>query len=650
VNAYFLYAQAASLVPGNQDYSRQRAALQARVMQTVTTSLMPPAEPDERMAFRMATEEITATEAIEGRRGIEPPRLRDPGTRRDFDLRGTSRLLWGAVGDAFGVAMGFEPDYQSENPVTFRANQVTLEEAIRILEVSTNTFIVPLSRAQALVFNDTEQKRTDNLPVVAVALPIPERISIQEAQELASGIQQTMDLRRIAVDAGRRVIFIRDQEAKVLGARKILSDLSRHRAQVAIGVELISSFRNSALSYGLSLPTLAPFVNFSDFLNNLGQAVAGFANYATFGGGATLLGMGIADASAIATLSRASADSLIRTDMVSLNGQPVTLRIGDRYPIITGRFGDPTGGENSTALTQFTDIGLTLEVTPTVHAGGEVTLNVEAEYSVLGATSNNGIPVIASRRFQGDARMQFGQWGVLAGLATTSATDTQTGIPFLAKIPLIGRLFRRNTVTRDTGQVLIVLKPELVAEPPWEEPSEPIYVGTERALALISNVVERAPAIELAPVPVAPPVIEPLDLLPPAPEAYVPPVMPPIRVIEAPLPKLPGFDFLALVLPKPPVVDEPRPRRTAAENNELGRQLIAQGRYFEAIEALTEALRQQPNLATAYNARGFTYLLLRDYGHALADLDQALRLAPDYPNAKHNREVAQREADRSRAL
>ncbi len=483
LNAYLLYAHASALAPNNAEYLAQKMAMQARVMGSAISTVTEPTEEGERMAYRIETEELSPSDAIEGRRGVEPPRLRESAERFSFDLRGTARPLWEAVGEAFGITILFGPDYQSAAAMPFRVREVSMEEAIRILETITNSFIVPLNETQALVFNDTMDNRNNSVPEVSVAIPIPERISVQDAQELASGIQQTMELRRIAVDAGRRVIFIRDQEAKVMGARKIISDLSRNRAQVEIEIEFISAFRNSALTYGMSLPSSAPIVNFGDFFNRTGAPVGGSGNYATFGGGATLLGVGIADAQAFAMLSRASTDSLLRSQMIALDGQQVTLHIGDRYPIVTGRYGSPNGGTTgSTPQVQYTDLGLILQVTPVVQADGEMSLTVSAEYNVLGATQANGIPIISNRKFDGLVRLKQGEWGIVAGIATASASDTVSGIPLLADIPWVGQFFRKNVQVRDSGQILIVLKPHLVNLPPWETPTKPLYIGTETKL------------------------------------------------------------------------------------------------------------------------------------------------------------------------
>jgi tetratricopeptide (TPR) repeat protein len=86
----------------------------------------------------------------------------------------------------------------------------------------------------------------------------------------------------------------------------------------------------------------------------------------------------------------------------------------------------------------------------------------------------------------------------------------------------------------------------------------------------------------------------------------------------------------------------PADAKSAAACNTRGRELLDQGKYREAIEELSEALRQKPDLALALNARGFAYYRLRDYKHALADFDEAIRLNPNYLNAYQNRSKARK--------
>jgi general secretion pathway protein D len=468
LNAFFLYGRAAASSPGDASLALQGRFLGDRLLQTAATTvgLDPARNPETLMANRIATEELSPTDAIESEAALAPPRLNPSTDRKPFDLRGTSRPVIEEVARAFGIRTVFEPDFPSSPAMTFRTGELTREEAFRSVEAATNTFFVPVNGETVLVFPDTTDKRNGNSPVMAVAVPIPQRMTVQEAQELASGVQQIMELRHIAVDAGRRVIFMRDQEYKIRAARRMISDLARYRAQVSVEVELLSVSRTSSLGIGLSLQNMASIINF-----NAPTSLARIARLST-----SWFGLGLTNAQAFATLSRSSTQSSLRTQLVSLDGQQAQLHVGDRYPVITGLSGF---GDTSVPIIQFQDLGLNLKVTPTVHADGEITLLIEADYNVLGGTASNGIPIISQRKFTGTVRSKADEWAVIAGLAVAQTSNTIEGIAGLANLPGIGRIFERNTSTDDGSQILIILKPRLISEGAWEHPSAAFWMGTE---------------------------------------------------------------------------------------------------------------------------------------------------------------------------
>jgi len=122
---------------------------------------------------------------------------------------------------------------------------------------------------------------------------------------------------------------------------------------------------------------------------------------------------------------------------------------------------------------------LILKVTPTVQGNGEVSLDVDAEQNALTGLTNNDIPVITTRHFQGVSRLREGEWAVIAGLMQSTLSEDRSGIPGLSSIPFLGHLFTKTTKTEIVGQTLVVLKPHIVKLPPWETPSPVLWVGTE---------------------------------------------------------------------------------------------------------------------------------------------------------------------------
>jgi len=482
--AYLLYTRAAALEPSNVVFISRKNAIQAWAALAPQVGLdIPPDLQASDAATRIALEGLAPSEAIGDRESLGAPRLKGSSEKKNFNLRGTTRLIYEQVAAAFGIRVQFDSGFVEPPAFTFQVENVTMEDAFRTLEAVSSTFIVPINAKLALVYQDSAQRRTDSSPVVSMAIPIPERMTIQEAQEMITAVQQTVDIRKVGVDAGRRLLIVRDVVGKVMAARQLMSQLARGKSQVDVEVEILTVAKNSSLSYGLSLQTFFPIVNFSTFLNNMPTGLAGLTKFATFGAGSTFLGMGIADATALATLSKVSTDLTQRAQVIAIDGQAASLHVGDSYPIITsgylGGFTTNTGGFTATPAVQYKDLGLVLKVTPTVHEGGEVSLEVEAEYSTLSGSTNNTIPIITTRRFTGKTRLKNGEWAVIAGLATNRNEDSTNGIAGASKIPVLGILFRQKTVVKEEAQTLVILKPRLVNLPPFEFAARSMWVGSE---------------------------------------------------------------------------------------------------------------------------------------------------------------------------
>jgi len=488
LKAYLLYTTAAQTDPKNPKYARKQAALkQNAALEPRAAVVRDPA--DETVEANLEREgllqDVTSGFERELAATAPPPQLVAPEVKHDFALKGGTREIFEKVASAYGIRVLFVPDYVELPALSFTLTEAGYREALRALEAASDSFLVPLDHNTAMVARDTQQNRTQWTRVASMAVPIPERLSVQEAQELATAVQQTLEIRRISMDPTRRTIYFRDSIAKVMAAREMFGMLSRGRTEISVEIELLSVSRASPLAYGLSLPTSAEIVNFGTTpANGTATSAAGSPGYSLFGNGRTLYGIGNGSATAIATLSQNASSTSLSSQIVTLDGQAATFKVGDRYPIATSSYSTVSGASANGAGTiptiNYIDLGLSLKLTPAVHDDGEVTLDLEAEFKSLGASDANGNPAINNDQFQGKVRLKEGEWAVVAGLVQFTRSGSLTGLAGLSSIPLLGNLFRSTTRELDTSEILLVLKPRVIGDPNLNRAfNGPIWTGSE---------------------------------------------------------------------------------------------------------------------------------------------------------------------------
>ena len=471
VRAYALYSQAVARDPYNLEYWRRQQLL--RIPATLRVQPTPAPAPSQKVEEKPAP-------AAEIREPLPPVELRARPGRIDLDLRGDSRSLFSGVARAYGLEAVFDSDYPPGGTLRFQLQQVDYREALHALEAATGSFAIPLTERRILVAQDTPQKRADLEPVVSVEVPVPLALTAQQAQEMVRAVQQALGLSRVAYDSQHAVILIRDRLSRVRPAQEMIQRLTANQPLVSIEVDFLEQAGSGSTSFGTSLQRLFPLIDFGGAWNSLASIPAGFTRFAVFGGGKTLLGIGLTDAQAFARTSQSAGHTLFRADIHSLNGQQASLHVGDKYPIITGRYlsSNPADQLAVPASVNFEDLGLVLQLTPHVNGGGEVTLDLDAEFKALTGQTVDEIPVLSNRKLTSEVRVRAGEWAVIAGLMSSSQARTISGLAGLSRIPLVGPLFRQDTRDRSNDEVLVILKPTILS-PPQEAATEAVATGPE---------------------------------------------------------------------------------------------------------------------------------------------------------------------------
>jgi general secretion pathway protein D len=158
-------------------------------------------------------------------------------------------------------------------------------------------------------------------------------------------------------------------------------------------------------------------------------------------------------------------DTLASPRIRARNKEKAKILIGSRVPVITQATVLSAGGSANSSSVQYLDVGLTLEVQPTVYQDGDVAIKVGLEVSSITNTVNVGNTqayTIGTRNANTLLRLKDGETQILAGLIQDSDTRNAAGIPGLSQIPIVGRLFGSHNNDREKSEIVLSITPRII--------------------------------------------------------------------------------------------------------------------------------------------------------------------------------------------
>ncbi len=461
------------------------------------------------------------------------PKLR-PLSREPLDVKMTNkpRLLFETVCKIAGVNIIFDPDYDSQQAI--RSQQIdvshtTLEQVLDQLSTATRSFWKPLSPNTIFVTIDNPAKRRDYAEQVVRIFYLSNTTGPQEMQELLTVLRTVIDIQKVFSYSSQNAVVVRAEADSMLLVEKIIAGLDRARAEVVIDVMVmeVSSTWTRALSTafagggintsvtstprsGISTPATSSTSSSSSSssstsgtsstsvtLNNLGRLST--ADYSiTNLPGATLQ----------AVLSDSGTRLLQQPQLRAVENTKAVLKIGDKVPYASGSYSAGTSTTTVSALvnTQFTylDVGVNLEITPRIHNRDEVSLHMDLDVSQVKAEINLGginEPEISQNKISADVRLREGEVSLIGGIIQQTDSKAVTGIPGLATVPILGRLFSGENLGKDRTELLIALVPHIVRAPDgaeWKETASGSAAQIKVSVIPEGEGVRQAPKVQSA--------------------------------------------------------------------------------------------------------------------------------------------------------
>jgi general secretion pathway protein D len=384
----------------------------------------------------------TATRLSEAFRKPISLEFRDAPIRSVFDV----------IAMVSSINFFFDQEIRPDLKTTVLAKNTSIEEALRIILVTSQLEQKILNDNSILIYPNTSQKLKDYKALVVRTF----YIANADVKTVANSLKTIVRLRDMVVDERLGLIIARDTPEAIRMAEKIVALQDLGDPEVMLEVEIVEVKRSRLMELGIQWPgqlSLAPLQTAGvpltlNQLRNLNsntiQATVGSVeiNARKHDDDSTIL-----------------ANPRIRVR----NKEKAKVLIGERVPVITTT-SLATGFVAESV--SYLDVGLKLEVEPNVHLDEEVAIKINLEVSGLTkeVSSKTGTLAyqVSTRGASTVLRLKDGETQVLAGLISDEDRTTSKKIPGLGDLPIVGRLFGSQKDDGLRSEILLSITPRIL--------------------------------------------------------------------------------------------------------------------------------------------------------------------------------------------
>ncbi|OUS29978.1 type II secretion system protein GspD [Gammaproteobacteria bacterium 45_16_T64] len=283
----------------------------------------------------------------------------------------------------------------------------------------------------------------------------------------------------IQPDETLNALVVRAAPSDMAEIRNIIDQLDVRRAQVLIEAAVVEITGTVGKGVGIQwgaaddsrLVGGVNFTNVGNSLSSLISAASGDATDAALASGITLGGGKVNDegeiefAMILQAISSATNTNLLSTpSIMTLDNEEASIIVGSNVPFVTGSQLS-SSGDNPFQTVERKDVGLTLKVTPQVNAGNTIRLKVEQETSNVTSTATaiQATDVVTDKReIKTTVLANDGQIIVLGGLMKDDIETSESKVPLLGDIPLLGALFRSTQKSHVKRNLVVLLHPTII--------------------------------------------------------------------------------------------------------------------------------------------------------------------------------------------
>jgi type IV pilus assembly protein PilQ len=433
-----------------------------------------------------------------GGRTLGDAGARYTGTRMTIDVVGTDLTSFlRIIADTAHLNLIVDSDVQGI--YTFKFTDTPWDQVLDVIlkhaglgkEVSNG--IIRVAKVEKLQKEEEDRKRLDDAKALSGdTQSITRPLSFAKASEAKTILDKVLTKRgSLIIDERTNTLIITDLPRNLPLVDDLIAQLDVQIQQVQIEARVVEASKNWQQAFGVQWPTsnsgstsLTTNGTAATWMNSNGPSWNSINNLSSGSGSSTTVGFspgqaGVTDISGAAgqfwlsflsnrmsvnvVLQALESEGVIKIvsspKIVTQNNKKAKILSGQKIPYPAAQSGNSSG-----AITvSFADANLSLEVTPQITNDGTILMDIHVEKNDANfAQEVSGTPTITQKVIETQVLVKDGGTAIMGGVYKNTNTTSSTGVPFLAKLPLIGWLFRNKNDQDANDELLVFITPRIL--------------------------------------------------------------------------------------------------------------------------------------------------------------------------------------------
>ncbi|MFT0174479.1 secretin N-terminal domain-containing protein [Paraburkholderia mimosarum] len=397
------------------------------------------------------------------------------------------KQIFDVISRSSGMNFLFDRDVKTDQHTTIFLKNSTIDAPVRYVLATNQLAQQVLDENTVLIYPNTAPKVKDYQELAVRTF----FLSNTDAKTIANTLKTILKIQNVVADEKLNMVIVRDTPDAIRMAERLVSLEDVPEPEVMLEVEVLEVQRNQEVNLGVAWPSsvnvtplplgsvIAPVTGQPNTNAGISSYPYGYGGIGSSGGtnGSTpaltlhdllhqtarTIGLSTMQATVHANVQDSDVKLLTNPRIRVRNHEKAKILIGERVPNITST-ATSTGFLSQSV--NYLDIGLTLNVEPTIYLDDTVGIKLALEVSSLGnavtTTTGTAAYQIGTRTASTVLQLKNGETDVLAGLIDNEERKSGNKLPGIGQLPILDRLFGANDDEAKNTEIVLAITPHLV--------------------------------------------------------------------------------------------------------------------------------------------------------------------------------------------